>query len=200
MSRYPTRRNTNRIPQHDYSKPGQYFITICMENRQQLFGVIENEKITLNDSGDMISFWWDEISNHFTGIELDDFIVMPNHIHGIINIVGVDRCVDPIQNNKISDNNKINHSGRTHRSAPTISGIIQWFKTITTNKYIQNIKNNDWPSFPKRLWQRNFHDHIIRNDKSLYNIRNYIRTNPQTWQHDLENPDRIGNIELSEIV
>ncbi len=155
--------------------------------------MIENGEIILNGIGNMVRFWWGEIANHFAGVELDEFIIMPNHIHGIINIVGVDRCVDPIQDNKI------NYSGRTRRSAPTISDIIQWFKTMSTNKYIRNVKNNNWQPFDKRLWQRNYYDHVIRNDKSLNNVRHYIKTNPSVWQYDLENPNRIDNIELQRI-
>ena len=70
MSQYPTRRNTNRISQHDYSKPGYYFITICTENRKQLFGTIENNEMASNDVGRMINSWWNEIVNHFANIEL----------------------------------------------------------------------------------------------------------------------------------
>ncbi len=76
---------------------------------------------------------------------------------------------------------------------------VSWFKRMTTNQYIRQVKNNNWQPFNRRLWQRNYHDHIIRNDKSLNRIRQYIKTNPSTWRYDLENPKRIGNIELSEI-
>jgi len=176
-----------RLKNYDYSSKGCYFLTVCTENRQGLFGEIENDKIILNHTGKMVNFWWSEISTHFTGIELDQYTIMPNHIHGIINIVGDDRCVVPIQNNKLSNNNKINNNGRTHRSAPTISDIIQWFKTITTNKYMQNVKNNNWQPFNKRLWQRSFHDHIIRNDRSLNAIREYISNNPVNWEQDIDN-------------
>jgi len=190
MQRVKTRRNTNRIPQHDYSTPGQYFLTICVESRQQIFGAIENDKMILSDVGEIADFWWREISNHFAGIKLGQYIIMPNHIHGIINIVGVDRCVDPLKNNKLTDNHELNHNGRTHRSAPTISAIVQWFKTMTTNKYMQNVRNNDWPSFDKRLWQRNYYDHIIRNDTSLNQIRGCIINNPLSWKNDIENPNK----------
>ncbi|MFH1772004.1 MAG: transposase [Candidatus Omnitrophota bacterium] len=93
----------------------------------------------------------------------------------------------------MSDDDKINHYGRTRGSAPTIlslSDIVKHVKTLTTKKYIDGIKNNAWQPFNKRLWQRNYHDHIIRNDKSLRSIRTYIRANPQTWNFDLENPNR----------
>lgn len=198
MPKLPTRRNSNRIPQHDYSTQGYYFVTICVENRQQIFGTIDNNKMIINNAGNTINFWWGEITRHFPNIELDEYIIMPNHVHGIINIVGADRCVCPNQcAGPLQNNIKISNNGRTRRSAPTIFNIIQWFKTMSTNEYIKNVKNNNWPQFNKRLWQRSFHDHIIRNEKSLNNIREYIRTNPATWDRDVENPNNIDNIELN---
>jgi len=188
MKKTLTRKPHNRLKDYDYSTAGYYYVTICTENRQELFGVIENDKIILNNAGNMINFWWGEITRHFEGIKLDEYIVMPNHIHGIINIVGVDRCVDPNQYVDRIQNNKINHNGRTHRSAPTISDIIQWFKTMTTNEYICHVKNSNWLSFNKRLWQRNYYDHIIRNEKSLNHIREYIINNPAKWAEDKNNP------------
>ena len=152
MAKISTRRNTNRISQHDYSIPGYYFVSMCVENRRRIFGMVDDDKMTLNAVGNMIDLWWKKIFKKYENISIDEYIIMPNHIHGIINIVGVDPCVDPIQKDKIY----VNHNGRTHRSAPTISNIIQWFKTMSTNQYIQNIKNNNWRPFNKCLWQRSF--------------------------------------------
>ena len=81
----------------------------------------------------------------------------------------------------------IRNSGRTHRSAPTVPGMIQWFKTMSTNDYIRNVKTNGWTPFNKRLWQRSFHDHIIRNERSLNAIREYIANNPINWEQDIDN-------------
>ena len=206
----PQTRKQMRLKKYDYSADGYYFVTLCTNNRQALFGTIENNQTVLNNAGEMIEFWWSEISIHFSGIALDQYTIMPNHIHGII-IVGADRCVRPklnrmqnaydtpmIKNNRISNNESFNdndntiyndtfNNGRTHRSAPTISGIVQWFKTMTTNHYIKNVKNNNWLPFNKRLWQRSFHDHIIRNERSLNAIREYISHNPVNWEQDIDN-------------
>ena len=195
MERIKTRKNTNRIPQHNYSHPGQYFITICTENRQELFGKIENNQMVLNDIGNMINFWWKEMFKKYPNISIDEYIIMPNHMHGIINIVGVDLCIDPIQNNQnilIKNNDHENNiiTGENIVSPLQYNHIgqhISWFKRMTTNKYIQNVKNNNWPAFNKRFWQRNYHDHIIRNDKSLHKIREYIINNPATWDNDENN-------------
>jgi len=200
-----------RLKDFDYSKGGFYFVTICTNDRQEIFGRIENNQTILNDAGHMIDFWWSEISIHFCGVRLDQHIIMPNHIHAIINIVGADRCVRPLHNNippipnddirtssktdenretmghQMSDCDPIGFNGRTHRSAPTVSGMIQWFKTMSTNDYIRNVKNDGWPPFNKRLWQRSFHDHIVRNERSLNAIRRYIAKNPTNWEQDINN-------------
>ena len=142
----------------------------------------------MNAVGNMINTVLNQIPENYAGINLDEHIVMPNHAHAIIiiqNIVGIDPRVDPGQNN-----NKISVSGRTQGSAPTklsLSSIIKRVKSLTTKKYIDGIKNHNWPSFNKRLWQRSFHDHIIRNDKSLNNIREYIINNPAKWDDDANN-------------
>ncbi len=107
-------------------------------------------------------------------------IVMPNHIHAII-----------IINNQISSNN-----GQTRGSVPTysnisLSNLIQRIKTLSTKKYINAVKNNAWPSFNKKIWQRSFNDHIIRNNKSLQKIREYIINHPATWAEDEENKSGI---------
>jgi len=199
------------LPNFDYSENGYYFVTVCTNDRRNIFGRIENDQTILNDAGHMINFWWSEIPGHFYGVRLDRHIIMPNHIHALINIVGADRCVRPIHNNmppipnddirtaskidespeimghQMSGHDHIGNDGRTHRSAPTVSGMMQWFKTMSTNDYIRNVKNNGWPSFDRRLWQRSFHDHIIRHERSLNAIRRYIAKNPMNWDQDVDN-------------
>jgi REP element-mobilizing transposase RayT len=108
---------------------------------------------------------------------------MPNHIHGIIFIVGADLRVCPDKNN--DDIKKGEHIGSP------LHHIIQWFKTMTTNKYIACVNQYDWLRFNGKLWQRNYYEHIIRNETELNNIREYIRYNPLKWDEDEENPNRI---------
>ena len=174
-------RRSIRLNGFDYSNNGYYFVTVCVQNKFKLFwkNKINNKRADtsvrpyigsdqihrpyINNIGWMIEYWFGEISNHFKNVELDEYIIMPDHIHFvlIINNVGVDRCVDPIMENK-----------------KTLGNIIQWFKTITTNEYIKNVKQNNWPRFDKRLWQRNFYERIIRNEKEYLRIKEYIRLNP----------------------
>ena len=106
--------------------------------------------------------------------KLDIYQIMSDHLH-IILIVGSDLCVRPLKNPHTDTN------GRTHRCAPTLGTIIQWFKTMSTNEYIENVKSNNWPKFQQRLWQRNFYEHIIRDEKDYYKIREYIINNPKNW-------------------
>lgn len=148
---------------YDYSQNGAYYLTICTNNRKCLF---EDDFIK-----QMVYEWWQELSKKFSNVELDEFVVMPNHLHGIVVLVGADLCVCP--------------SGGHGRSIPRI---VQWFKTMTTNQYIKNIKKYGWKPFDKKLWQRNYYEHVIRNDDELNRIREYIMNNPLKWEFDENNP------------
>jgi REP element-mobilizing transposase RayT len=155
MKNLPTRRNTNRIPQHDYSTPGCYFVTVCAQSRDKIFGIIENNQIILNDIGKMVDFWWREMFNKYPNISIDEYIVMPNHAHGLIDIVGAG-SPRPGQIN-----------GRGNR-APTIGHIIAFFKYQTTKQIneSQNMPGN-------KIWQRNYYDPVIRNDIPFHNVNYY---------------------------
>ncbi|MFA7676740.1 MAG: hypothetical protein WCY34_01065 [Candidatus Omnitrophota bacterium] len=135
MPKLPTRRNTNRIPQHNYSKPGHYFITICTENREELFGTIQNNEMVLNDVGKMINVWWKKIFETYQNISIDTYIIMSNHIHAIMNIVGADTWIGPIQNNTIDNKNGIN-TGENMVSPlqyKELGQYISWFKRMSNN-------------------------------------------------------------------
>jgi REP element-mobilizing transposase RayT len=167
-------RRSIRLKGHDYSETGAYFVTVCTQNRECLFGDVIEGEMRLNEVGKVINRWWKELNQKFITIETDVFIVMPNHIHGIITIVGADLRVRP--------------SGEgAHIGAP-LHKIIQWFKTMTTNEYIHGIKQLKWQPFVGKLWQRNYHERIVRNESELNRIREYITLNPARWAEDEENP------------
>ncbi|MFB0525412.1 MAG: transposase [Phycisphaerae bacterium] len=111
----------------------------------------------LNDAGKIIGRWWNELKNKYANIEIDEYVIMPNHCHGIINIVGTGR---------------------------PIYKMVQWFKTMTSNEYIRNVKQNHWEPFEGKLWQRNYYEQIVRDEISLRRIREYIVNNPYQWQKD----------------
>ena len=171
MDKLPRRKNI-RLKNYDYSQAGYYFVTICTQDRQKLFGEILNSKLILNDRGEMIIKWIYQLGNKFPRILIDKYIIMPNHIHCII-IVGADPCVCP----------KNNHEEGGH-VGPPLPEIVQWFKTMTTNEYIKGVKNEIYPPFNKRIWQRNYYDRIIRNKQEYKKIYEYIETNTLKWEDD----------------
>ncbi|PIP15271.1 hypothetical protein CO006_03220 [Candidatus Roizmanbacteria bacterium CG_4_8_14_3_um_filter_35_14] len=173
------------VKNFDYSSAGWYFITICIKNRQEYFGNIINNRMNLNKYGEIVNKYWLEIKNKFKNITLDIYQIMPNHIHGIIvikqkNIVGVSFMKSEMRM-KISKSNR--HMGLMNQT-PTIGLIIRYFKSKCTFEIHKYGLNNN-------LWQRNYYDHIIRNESSLNNIREYIQNNPKKWDNDEENPKNI---------
>ena len=179
-----TKRKSIRLKDYDYSEPGDYFVTICAQNKKCLFGEVVDCEMKLNDLGRMVEKWWIELKKKFPSVGLDEYIIMPSHLHGVITIidpVGADLCVCPQRS--YCPSKKGGHAG------PPLQEIIQWFKTMTTNEYVQNVKTKNWPPFEKRLWQRNYYEHIIRGKNDLDKIRDYIISNPGVWTEDKENPN-----------
>ena len=146
-----------------------------------------NDQMRLNKAGVMVGTWWRKVGGKFPSVQTDEYIIMPNHFHGIVNIVGAAPCGRPIINNAYGQPRS--KSGQPHGVAPTLGYIVNWFKTMTTNQYIRGVKQNRWPAFAGRLWQRNYYEHIIRNEEELNHIRQYIADNPLNWRTDEENPD-----------
>ncbi len=136
----------------------------------------------LNDAGMMIEEQWNALLERFPDLELDVYQIMPNHFHGII-VVGAAfmAALD-------SENKADTRSGADTRLAPTLGDIVEAFKSITTHEYILGVDNKNWPRFYKRLWQRNYYEHIVRDEVDLERIRDYIQSNPADWDEDEENP------------
>ncbi|MEK7993957.1 MAG: transposase [Planctomycetota bacterium] len=174
-------RRSVRLAGYDYSQEGWYFITICTQDRRCMFGAIIGDRMQLNAAGLMVESWGRKLTDKFPVIQTDESIVMPNHFHGIIN-VGAAPCGRP----DIDESDE--RSGQPHRVAPTLADLVNWFKTMTTNQYIHGVKREDWQPFDKKLWQRNYYEHIIRNEEELNRFRQYISDNPANWQTDEENP------------
>ena len=184
-------RRSIRLKGYDYSQAGAYFVTICAKDRECLFGDVVDGEMRVNDGGRMIKKWWRESSRKFQNIELDEFVIMPNHLHGIIVIVGVALCGRPGIDAQSPKTGNTPQTGQPHRVAPTLGDIIDWFKTMTTNEYIRNVRQDNWPPFNGRLWQRNYYEHVIRNGEGLTSIRQYIVDNPAKWAEDEDNPVNI---------
>ena len=181
MEKFKNKKNrkSQRLANYDYSQNGLYFITICTKDRQELFGEIKDRIMILNESGEIVKKNLIDIPNYQDGIFLDAFVVMPNHIHAII---------------------EINHSvvasavvvGAVHepplqaRRQMLIPKIIGKFKMLSAKEINILLNNSGNP-----MWQRNYYDHIIRNDESLNKIREYIIKNPQMWERDRNNVENV---------
>ena len=220
-----------RLKGYDYSKAGLYFITVCTQNRECLFGEIRHvwaplcgclnvsmdigiplQKMILNNVGEMIVKWYNELENKYSKIRCHEMVVMPNHFHCIIEITGecgYDHSVGielydqgahegaPLRGRPNDPNHRlddpINHSqyGPDNKKYDsTISDVVGWFKTMTTNEYIRGVKNLGWRRFDGKLWQRNYWEHIIRADDSYQQIAEYILQNPSKWNDDQLNPNQ----------
>jgi REP element-mobilizing transposase RayT len=158
-------RHSIRLKGYDYSQSGAYFITICLQERADILGQIIDDNVHVSAAGEMVQKVWDEIHEYYPGVFTDQFIVMPDHVHGIIVLEPDDADNYP----KYS-----------------IGGIIKSFKALTTKRYGNGIANFGWPSYNKRLWQRNYYEHIIRDEYEYLQIRNYIIANPENWETDEE--------------
>ncbi len=200
------RMESARLPGWDYASPGAYFVTICTKNRECLFGEIVNGKMILSDCGKMAQINWQNVPDHFDNIALDEFVLMPNHIHGILGVNdknddftrncnhnrdrrdAINRVStndtntnDTTENSEIDRNSgHIKTGGVTEDHNPmihkNISRIIRWYKGRTA---FEIRKNN-----PEFAWQPRFHDHIIRDKNELFRIRKYIIENPLNWEND----------------
>ena len=163
-------RKSIRLPKYDYTQEGAYFITVVTQNRNCIFGQIVDGVMCLNPSGNIVSQVWQSIPKHHPNTVVNPFIIMPNHLHGIIQIVGARRAVP------------LHQSEEFGKPVPgSIPTIVRSFKSETTRQI--NIMRH---SSGAKIWQRNYYEHIIRDQKDYENINKYILTNPQNWNNDSE--------------
>jgi REP element-mobilizing transposase RayT len=174
MNEHKKHRQSIRLKGYDYGLNGAYYITICSYQKQYLFGEIVEGNMERNLLGDTVEAVWYRLPLHFKFIELDAFIVMPNHIHGII----------VIQNQALE---KAAHDSQyPHGTMPeSLGAIVQNFKSISTRKI--NFLCGD----RLKIWQRNYYEHIIRNENSYQKIRQYILDNPRNWEQDENNLNKF---------
>lgn len=194
-------RRTLRLKDFDYSQAGAYFVTICTKNHQCLFGEIQQREMQLNAIGRVVSAQWQQLTYRFPDLELGEWVVMPNHIHGILIITGrgeacngrgeaslkiknVDAALflpdaSSLQSESvIADASPLRPTGTTPGS---VGAIIQNFKSVVSRKLsTQNEKRKG------SVWQRNYYEHVIRNEGEFNAISDYIITNPQNWEKDTE--------------
>jgi len=167
-------RKSIRLKGYDYSRAGAYYVTICVQDRDMLLGKVVDGQIKLNEYGKMVAYTWNDLPNHHPHVCLDEFVIMPNHVHGVIIIdVGAGSV------------------GAGSEPAPTktkhkqhgLPEIIRQFKTFSARR-INNIRQTSGI----HVWQRNYFEHVIRNENELHRIQKYIIENPLNWDSDDENP------------
>jgi putative transposase len=180
-------RRSIRLRGYDYSRAGAYFITICLQGRECLLGTVVGEKIQLNDAGLMVEKWWLELPNKYSEVEIDAAVIMPNHFHGIVLITGAGQPAGATGGDRVGAALRGRPDGGGIDGKPTLGQIVGWFKTMTVNEYIRGVKERGWPPFYGRFWQRNYYEHIVRNEDEMDNIRAYIEANPARWAWDREN-------------
>ena len=155
-------RRTIRLRDYDYSKAGAYFITVCTYQKIETLGSITAHNIVHTKAGDIVASVWRSIPDRFPGVELDEYLLMPNHVHGII--------VLP---------DRESQSSSAEMKKPGLGKIIAYFKYMSTK-----LINQDRNQIGRRVWQRNYYEHVIRNDHDLNTIREYIQNNPRRWTID----------------
>ena len=169
-------RRSIRLRGYDYSRAGAYFVTICIQNRECLFGEILDGKMLLNGAGRIVAGEWNHTTALRTNVELDEFVIMPNHIHGVVVIVesrrGVLQCKGVLQYAPTTPS-------RLQSPSQTIGAIVRGFKSAVT-KRINELRETPGA----KLWQRNYWEHIVRNESELNRIRAYIQNNPAQWEFD----------------
>lgn len=182
-------RRSVRLKGHDYAQPGAYSVTVCTRERECLFGHVVNGEMRLNEAGEIAQRCWENIPHHFPLVELDAFVIMPNHFHGIV-VIGCrgEASVAPIRAfTTPSKPDAWPLRQRPNGTQPgSLSAIVQNFESISTRK--MNAARNA-PGTP--TWQRNYHEHVVRNEAELMAIREYILANAARWDEDENNPDLL---------
>ena len=170
------RRQPLRLPAYDYSQPGAYFITICTHQRHCLLGEVVDDRMHLSEAGQVTAQTWQWLSTRHPHVELDLYVIMPNHLHGVVLLHHNAGCTVPRTPDVTRGSGRQKSLGR----------LIAAFKTVSTQR-INALQGT--PHAP--VWQRDYYEHVIRNDDSLCRIRDYIANNPTSWALDRENPDAV---------
>ena len=224
------RRRSIRLQGYDYAQAGMYFVTIVTQGQACLFGDVVGSELQINDAGRAVIASWRGLPRRFPGLLVDEFIVMPNHVHGILVIpepadlhpVGMPVGVPLVGTQTTTRGSRRlgqppgiapaltrgrgrgigqprgiaptltrgrgRGIGQPRGIAPTLGDIVGAFKSLTTVRYTRGVKENGWPGFSGRVWQRNYWERVIRDEEELGRIRQYIATNPSRWELDRENP------------
>ncbi len=180
---YPQRKSP-RLADYDYSQNGAYFVTICTKNRANLFGAVDKDGVMHRSGwGDIAHSCWTEIPDHFPRVMLDAYVIMPNHMHGILFLLDI--SIDAEQKKIVKKDVGAIHESPLHMpqkhggsKKDSLSAVIGLYKSTVARRI------NTLCEQPQKIWQRSFHDHIIRNEVSLTKLREYVICNPTLWAED----------------
>jgi putative transposase len=169
-----------RLKGYDYAQAGAYFITICAQDRECLFGDVVDVAVILSSPGRIIWEAWCELPEHYQHVQLNAFVVMPNHVHGIIML-----CCDSVEAG-LKPAATIRHA---------LPEVVRAFKTFSSRRI------NTWRQTPGTpVWQRNYYEHVIRSERDLEKIQEYVATNHLKWALDRENPHKVGHSPLEDVL
>jgi putative transposase len=194
-------RRSIRLKGYDYTRAGAYFITVVVQDRACLFGEVVDGVMQLNAAGQMMQGLWEALPLHYHGVDTDEFVVMPNHLHGIVVLTGGDDDGAHSAGDNVASMTKgvRQPPGQALGPAPSGAGattlslpaVVHRFKSLTTTRYSMGVREHRWQAFRRRLWQRNYYEEVIRNQAALDGIRRYVAENPLGWEYE-ENPWRVG--------
>lgn len=172
-------RQSIRLSAYDYSLAGAYFVTICTREKAGLLGEVVAGEVRLSAAGRIVERCWRSVARHFAGVALDAYVIMPNHIHGVVWI-----CEDGYKGRDGASAVKVAPARRVGTTPGSLAAIVQNFKSTSTRRV-----NASRRTPGATIWQRNYYEHIIRGEESLAAIRRYIAENPLRWAEDAENQD-----------
>ena len=180
------RLKSTRLKHWDYNSCGGYFVTICVKDHACMFGNIEGGQMVLNELGHEAKNIWDQTPKHFSHVLMDEYVFMPNHMHGII-MMRRDAIYGVSMRESKPKSSGIVSTDKNPMLNDSLSTVIRWYKGRTTYE-INKLIHKEFK------WQTRFYDHVIRNDADLYRVREYIVNNPLNWELDEENADRIKGV------
>ncbi len=176
-------RRSIRLREYDYRSAGAYFVTICTFQRKCLFGSVMDGTMRLNERGHIVQTAWCDLPKHYPYVELDQFVIMPNHSHGVIVITGADMVRAGLKPARTEPAPAPEPHGKRHG----LPEIVRAFKTFSARRINAFRDNAGCP-----VWQRNYYEHVVRNEDDLANIRQYIANNPLKWDLDENNPVNVA--------
>ena len=181
-------RRSIRLKGYDYSQKGAYYVTIVILRRECLLGQVVNKEMNLSPYGEIVQKWWEEIPVHFSNVETGAFVIMPNHVHGIIYILDGRGTVSvPDDNIPQHIQGGVSPPLQKFNGTPTLGQIVAYFKYQSTKE----MNKVETAGAVTKFWQRNYYEHIIRDVKDLQNKTDYIEANPLLWDEDDENPVNV---------